>query len=88
MSTTIFPFRRCVEARAKATPIAVTLQDLDAVIVVRPFDSLSDDSKRDVALVTNGADVIPTALTNADVTIDSRYGYWDPETAQVVAFNT
>ncbi|MFZ4810960.1 MAG: peptidylprolyl isomerase [Ilumatobacteraceae bacterium] len=70
------------------TPIAVTLQDLDAVIVVRPFDSLSDDSKRDVALVTIGADVIPTALTNADVTIDSRYGYWDPETAQVVAFNT
>lgn len=68
------------------TPFLVVLPQLSAVLVVRPFDTLNDEAKKSVALITNTSTVLPGLVGAADVRVDSRYGRWNSTTGEVVAF--
>ncbi|MEX0846442.1 MAG: hypothetical protein WD023_01590 [Ilumatobacteraceae bacterium] len=77
-----------IAVNAVGAPFVVSLPTLDAVMVVRPFDTLSDEAQADVALTANGATVLPELVGQADVQVDSRYGYWDAVTAEVLALGS
>lgn len=64
-------------------PFVVDTDQLHIVMVVRPFDDLSDKAKTDVARTVNNSTLLPTLVNGADVHVDSRYGYWDTTTAEV-----
>ena len=56
------------------------------VILIRPFDEVGDDL---VTLVGSapGDAALTGALGTADITVDPRYGRWDPVKADVVSLH-
>jgi hypothetical protein len=52
-----------------------------AVVLLRPWDSLTDESRQTIAAAV--AD--PAAVAAADISVSSRFGRWDPASATVVA---
>lgn len=73
------------EAEAKVgKPDVIILNDSEVVVLLRPFDELSDDSK--ILLAQGPVSKALLKLYNAaDVTVNERVGTWDSEQGIVVA---
>lgn len=52
-----------------------------SVVLLRPWDSLTDETRDTIAAAATD----PAALAAADISVNSRFGRWDPESATVVA---
>lgn len=76
-----------VEAEATVgTPVAVVFQDLEFVVLLRPFDDLTAGDREMLAgpAVT---DAVRRLLSDAAPHVNSRYGAWDSSTQSVVALS-
>ena len=65
-------------------PFLIDLAGFATVLLIRPYDELTDDSKRQLALAANSNSVLPALISEADVYIDPLYGYWDTDVAEVL----
>lgn len=69
---------------APGTPVVIDLGSGPAVILLRPFESLSQQEK--LTVVQNDVAAEFTArLQAADITVHTRYGRWDAASGTVVA---
>ena len=65
-------------------PFLVDLAGFTTVLLIRAYDELADDSKRQLALAANSTAILPELVSGADVYINPRFGYWDAEAAEVL----
>jgi hypothetical protein len=72
-----------VIAAGVGQPVIVDLGSVRAVLVIRPYDDLSDAAKLVLARSAMNLVRLPELLAEADVYIDPRYGVWNPATAEV-----
>jgi hypothetical protein len=65
-------------------PIAADLGTFAAVLMLRPYDELSDASKKLIASASVPQKELDAVVDGADIFVDPRYGRWDPATGSVV----
>jgi hypothetical protein len=65
-------------------PIAADLGTFSAVLMLRPYDELSDESKKVIASASVPQTELDAVVDAADIFVDPRYGRWDPASGSVV----
>lgn len=68
---------------APGVPVQVDLGSGPVVVVLRPFDSLDQNEKASIVIDKVGAEV-KSRLQGTDITVNPRYGRWDPASVSVV----
>lgn len=68
-------------------PVLVALGNGQAIVVIRPFDTLLPTEQLSVSpdVQKQVADELNKRLQGADIYVDKRYGRWDPASSSVVA---
>ncbi|HZX54233.1 MAG TPA: hypothetical protein VFE86_06115 [Ilumatobacteraceae bacterium] len=66
-------------------PIAADLGTFAAVLLLRPYDELSDASKKLIASASVPQTQLDAVVDAADIFVDPRYGRWDNASGSVVA---
>lgn len=69
-------------------PLAADLDTFAAVLLLRPYDDLSDESRATVAAATIGEGQLAELYANAGIYVDPRYGRWDSLTQSVQPLRT
>jgi hypothetical protein len=90
--SSLLPLLQAASAKV-GEPVVITSGTAEAVVLLRPFDDLS---AADTTSLTQAAaqsasvftSAMGSALATASITVDPRYGYWDPASAQVVPMST
>jgi hypothetical protein len=81
-----------VAAALKTTPvgqpIAADLGTFSAVLLLRPYDQLSFDTRSVVAAASVSQEQLAVSLASAHIYVDPRYGRWNPETLSVVPLSS
>jgi len=65
-------------------PIAADLDTFSAVLMLRPYDDLSPESKKLIASASVSQDEVDRVVDGADIFVDPRYGRWDNATSSVL----
>ena len=69
-------------------PVAADLDTFAAVLLLRPYDDLSFESRAVVAAASVSEAQLAVTLAGADIYVDPRYGRWNPETLSVVPLSS
>jgi hypothetical protein len=69
-------------------PMAANLDTFSAVLLLRPYDELSSDSRAAVATGSLTEAQLATTLAGAKIYVDPRYGRWSAETLSVVPLSS
>jgi hypothetical protein len=69
-------------------PIAADLDTFSAVLMLRPYDDLSPESKKLIASASVQQTELDAVVDAADIFVDPRYGRWDPATGSVVTLTS
>lgn len=64
-------------------PLAADLDTFAAVLLLRPFDDLSDETQAIVTAAAIGDRQLAQLYADAGIYVDPRYGRWDPLTQSV-----
>jgi hypothetical protein len=69
-------------------PIAANLGTFSAVLLLRPYDELSFQSRAAVTAASVSQEQLAVSLADANIYVDPRYGRWDPTTLSVVPLSS
>ena len=69
-------------------PIAADLDTFSAVLMLRPYDELSPESKKLIASASVPQTELDAVVNAADIFVDPRYGRWDSATGSVVTLTS
>jgi hypothetical protein len=69
-------------------PIAADLDTFSAVLMLRPYDELSAESKKLIASASVPQTELDAVVDAADIFVDPRYGRWDNATGSVVTLTS
>ena len=69
-------------------PIAADLDTFSAVLLLRPYDELSFETRAAVGAASLSESQLAATLADAKIYVDPRYGRWDPVTLSVVPLSS
>jgi len=69
-------------------PLAADLDTFSAVLLLRPYDELSAESRASVAAASIGESQLASLYADARIYVDPRYGRWNPISQSVEPLRT